>query len=161
MQGGRVTAVPGASGDAAVEGTGVKCYCDAAMMAVGLAGTALPFASSHGEEAERWLRVLRVSGAVGNAMQAIGIPEEPLTSGGSPVADARRPDALEAVIEAAQASVRAREASAIGTADLLVGVKETYGAALDHALAIRGTTLEEVFERMEAADRRRPGYGSI
>jgi hypothetical protein len=130
---------------------GTTCYCDAAMMAVGLAGSALPFARSHSEEAERWLRVLRVSGAVGTAMQAIGMPEEPLASGIGPETGARRPDALETVIAAAEANVRAREASAIGTVDLLVGVTETYGAALDHALAVRGTTVAEVLERVEAA----------
>ena len=138
-----------------------RCYCDAAMMVVGLAGTALPFARSHAEEAERWLRILRMSGAVGAAMQAIGMPEDPLTSRAEPITDARRPDALEAVIEAAEASMRARQAQAIGTEDLLVGVKATYGAALDHALAIRGTTLDEVCERISAAGGPRPTYGSI
>jgi hypothetical protein len=130
-----------------------RCYRDAAMMAVGLAATALPFACSHAEEAERWLRILRVSGAVGNAMQAIGVPEEPLVPGIGSDAEARLADALESVLAAAEANGRTRQEKAIATEDLLVGVHQTYGAAFDYALAIRGTTVAEVFERVE---RRRP-----
>ena len=52
-------------------------FFGSAKIAVALAATAMPFASTHCEEAERWLRILRVNGAVGNAMQALGLPEEP------------------------------------------------------------------------------------
>jgi hypothetical protein len=135
-------------------------YCDAAMMAVGLAGTALPFAGSHSEEAERWLRILRVSGAVGNAMQAIGMSEEPLVARRGPSAEACRPHTLEAVVEAARAAMRERDATAITTEDLFAGVHTTYGAALDHALAVRGTSVAEVFERL-ALSHRAASYGSI
>ena len=125
-------------------------YCEAAMMAVGLAATALPFAGSHAEEAERWLRILRVSGAVGRAMQAIGVPEEPMIAGATLAADPSRPGSLETLIDAAEASCRARHANAISTEDLLVGAHATYGATLDQALGIRGTTVAEVLDRVEA-----------
>jgi hypothetical protein len=128
-------------------------YCDAAMMAVGLAGTAMPFAGSRGEEAERWLRILSVSGAVGNAMQAIGVPEEPFVSSAGPIAGERRTDAFESVVGAAQASACARGTAAVATEDLLAGVHATYGPAFDHALAIRGTTMAEVLERVDGARR--------
>jgi hypothetical protein len=124
-------------------------FCDAALMAVGLAATALPFARTQAEEAERWLRILRVSGAVGSAMQAIGVPEEPLAPSGGPRPEAPRPDALEAVVAAAQASRSARQADAVSTEDVLVGVRETYGDALEYALAIRGASVAEVFERLD------------
>jgi hypothetical protein len=128
------------------------CFCDAARMAVGLAATALPFARSDSEQAERWLRILRVNGAVGNAMQGIGLPEYPLVADvGPPPADPCRPDALALVIEAAERNARERDGEAITTEDVFVGVTATYGPAFDHALAIRGTTAAEVLERMARA----------
>jgi hypothetical protein len=125
------------------------CFCDAAKMAAGLAATAMPFAGSHAEQAERWLRIMRVNGAVGDAMQGIGLPEEPLvaealSSGGEP----GRSDAVATVVEAAVSSARARNADAVTTEDLFHGVAATYGPVFDHALAIRGTTTSEVLERM-------------
>jgi hypothetical protein len=130
-------------------------YCDAAMMAVGLAGTALPFAGSHAEEVERWLRILRVSGAVGTAMQALGVPEEPLVAIVGPSSEDRLADPLGAVLAAAEGSGRKRNGEAIDTLDVLNGVKAAYGPALDHALAARGTSFREVVERLESS------YGSI
>ena len=128
------------------------CFCDAARLSVGLAATALPFARSDSEQAERWLRILRVNGAVGNAMQGIGLPEYPLVAGaGPPPASPRRPDALALVIEAAERNARERGGEAITTEDVFVGVAATYGPAFDHALAIRGTTAAEVLERMARA----------
>jgi hypothetical protein len=125
------------------------CFCDAAKMAVGLGATALPFAGSHSEEAERWLRVLRMSGAVGEALQGLGVPEHPLVASANPSdAQPREPDAVGTVIEAATHSARARDADAVTTGDLFQGVAATYGPAFDHALAIRGTTSAEVIERL-------------
>jgi hypothetical protein len=121
-------------------------------MAVALASTALPFARSHSEQAERWLRILRVNGAVGNAMQGIGLPEYPLVAeAGPPPSDPCRSDALAMVIESSARSARERDADAITTEDVFVGVAATYGSAFDHALAIRGTTAAEVLERMRRA----------
>ena len=54
-----------------------------------LAGTAMPFAHSAEDEAERWLRALRLHGRVGATLQALGVGEAPLmtstegASGGS------------------------------------------------------------------------------
>jgi hypothetical protein len=137
------------------EARGTRRCCDAAMMAVGLASTALPFAHSHAEEVERWLRILRVSGAVGTAMQAIGMPEEAFTSSAGPTTDVRLDDPLEAVLVAADGRVRERRTDAIDTVDLFHGVKAAYGPALDHALAVRGTSFAEVVERLDSR------YGSI
>src|SRR4051794_32410652 len=47
---------------------------------LGLAATAVPFATSLEDEAERWLRVLRMHGQVGAVLQALGVPEGPLTT---------------------------------------------------------------------------------
>ena len=57
---------------------------DAAMV-LGLAGTALPFARTREDEAERWLRVLRLHGGVAGALQAVGVGEAPLQRPHKPV----------------------------------------------------------------------------
>jgi hypothetical protein len=127
-------------------------FCDAAKLTVGLAATALPFARSHSEQAERWLRLLRVNGAVGNAMQGIGLPEYPLIADALPLSvEPCQPDALSMVIESAARNAQLRGADAIATEDVFVGVLNTYGPAFDQALAVRGTTSAEVLERMQRA----------
>lgn len=145
--------VPRASAEDAIETAGRLCFCDAAKMALGLAATALPFARSHAEEAERWLRILRVNGGVGNAMQAIGVSEHALVAADAApaAAEPRQPDALAAVVDAASRSARERDADAIATEDLFAGVAATYGPAFEHALAIRGTSSAEVLERVARA----------
>ena len=131
--------------------SGKQCFCDAAKMAVALAATALPFARSNSEEAERWFRILRVNGAVGNAMQALGTPEEAFLDGAAaPAADACRPGALDEVIHAAAAHACDRGTDAIATEDLLVGVLATYGEAFENVLAIRGTSATEVLGQIAA-----------
>ncbi|MCA1677452.1 MAG: hypothetical protein LC777_00110, partial [Actinobacteria bacterium] len=52
---------------------------DAALV-VALAGTAMPFSHSAQDQAERWLRTLRLHGQVGAAMQGLGISEAPLVA---------------------------------------------------------------------------------
>lgn len=138
-----------AAGDATSAGR--RCFCDAARMAVALAATALPFARSNAEEAERWLRILRVNGAVGNAMQALGMPEESFTGVAAGGHDPCRPGALDAVIEAAASNARDRGTDVIATEDLLAGVLATYGGAFENALASRGTSAAEVLELVAAA----------
>jgi hypothetical protein len=49
---------------------------DAALV-VTLAGTAMAFAHSADDEAERWLRVMRLHGQVGDVLQALGVGEAP------------------------------------------------------------------------------------
>jgi hypothetical protein len=123
------------------------CFSDSAKIVVALAATALPFARCQFEETERWFRILRVHGAVGNAMQALGLPEEAFIAPANGVGDEPcRPDSLDTVLAAAAANLR--EGEAITTEDLLVGVLETYGPVFENALAIRGTTSAEVLELM-------------
>ena len=50
---------------------------DAAMV-LGIAATAIPFARTPEDEAERWLRILRLHGEVGAALQALGVSEDSL-----------------------------------------------------------------------------------
>src|SRR5436189_5218911 len=56
---------------------------DAAIV-LALADTAVPFACSIEDEAERWVRVLRLHGQVGLALQALGVGEAPLETMAQP-----------------------------------------------------------------------------
>src|SRR3954451_18563927 len=95
---------------------------DAALV-VALAGTAMPFAHSAEDEAERWLRALRLHGQVGAALQALGVGESPLMTGSADDEDGpgTRPLGVEAVDEVTRRSAdfaEARQADTVGTADL-------------------------------------------
>lgn len=57
-----------------------------AAFALGIAATAMPFARSPEDEAERWLRVLRLQGQSGIALQALGVSDGPLQGGGGEAA---------------------------------------------------------------------------
>src|SRR3954451_11686487 len=63
---------------------------DAAVVAA-LAGTAMSFSHSAEDQAERWLRALRLHGKVGSAMQALGIGEAPLRTAHHAVAGEQAP----------------------------------------------------------------------
>jgi hypothetical protein len=121
---------------------------DAAIV-LGLASTALPFASSIDDEAERWLRILRLHGQVGVALQALGVPEGPLETGaGEPPRPAeypeRRAEPVTEVLSRARELARRREASTTGTLDILFALFSVYGRAFDRALYARGTSREEL-----------------
>src|SRR5271166_3680271 len=64
---------------------------DAAMV-LGMAATAMPFARSVDAEAERWLRILRLYGDSGTALQGLGVSEAPLEAIGNDD-EGGRPDA--------------------------------------------------------------------
>ena len=124
---------------------------DAAIV-LALAETAIPFASTREDEAERWVRVLRLHGQVGGALQALGVGEGPLETVAHAV-PAQTPrllgeNVVAKVAEASQSYARARFAKLVGTVDVLFGVLEVYGKAFDRALYVRGTTREELIQRL-------------
>jgi hypothetical protein len=134
---------------------------DAAMV-LGMAATAMPFADSREAQAERWLRILRLYGESGTALQALGVSEGPLE--GSPEAQAeagfdptenRAGDMIAAVSDSAAQLARERGAHTLGTSDVLVAVIQVYGADFDHVLRVHGTDRAEVLERLEH-ERSRP-----
>ena len=129
---------------------------DAALV-VALAGTAIPFAHSAEDEAERWLRAMRLHGQVGATLQALGVGESPLMTGsehehseghGTPQLG---PDVLDDVTSRAVEFAGARQAETVGTPDILFAVLDVYGKRFDRALYLRGTSRDELVERLTAA----------
>lgn len=128
---------------------------DAALV-VALAGTAMPFAHSREDEAERWLRTMRLQGQVGATLQALGVGEAPLMTGSEPTSPpAGTPPlgaaALDMVAERAAELAMARRSDTVTTADLLFAVMDVYGKLFDRALYLRGTSREELTERLAGA----------
>ena len=136
--------------------------CQDAAIALALAETAVPYAGSLEDEAERWLRVLRLHGQVGSTLQALGVSESPLETMAQPrVAGALRhrslgERAVETVSERACALAAERDAPAVGTVDVLFAVLQVYGRAFDRALYVRGTTREELLECLSKRAETRP-----
>jgi hypothetical protein len=126
---------------------------DAAIV-LALAETAIPFAATREDEAERWVRVLRMHGYVGGVLQAMGVGEAPLeTLAGTPVRRTPRRPGDDVVREVARAAARfalGRDAKLIGTADVLFAVLAVYDKAFDRALYVRGATRDELIERLAA-----------
>jgi hypothetical protein len=126
-----------------------------AEIVLGIASTAMPFARTREDEVERWLRLLRLHGQVGAALQALGVSEGALSeengaaheSHGGDVGDER--DAVARVSEQAVRVVAERGAPAIATVDVLLAVMSVYGEEFDRALRAHGTDSEEVLERLE------------
>jgi hypothetical protein len=127
-----------------------------AAVALGIASTAMPFARTSEEEVERWLRVLRLHGDAGVALQALGVGEAPLRRSHESDDDAgavpagERGDAVETVTAQAAALAGRRGAGAVGTGDLLRAVMRVYGEDFDRVLRAHGTDREEVEERLRA-----------
>jgi hypothetical protein len=128
---------------------------------VGLAGTALPFAGSAGEEAERWLCTLRLYGESGLLLQALGVGEEPLDRGGRELRggeDTTPADGearMAAVLTCAEQFGAQRDAHPLGTVELLLAVMQVYGPSFDRALERRGTDRVELLERVTGGSLRR------
>ncbi len=122
---------------------------DAAIV-LALARTAVPFAASFEDEAERWVRVLRMHGQVGLAMQALGVGESPLETTSAPhaVRLTRRRDLSGRVVgEVEQRALELaaeRGAQLVSTIDVFFAVLDVYGGAFDRALYSRGTTRAEL-----------------
>lgn len=128
---------------------------DAALV-LGMASTAIPFARSRTSEAERWLRILRLHGEAGSALQALGVSEAPLEAAEHPdPADGgergEREDIVVSVGDSAAELARDRGAQAVGTTDILMAVMKVYGSDFSEVLRAHGTDRDEVIERLELA----------
>ena len=127
---------------------------DDAALVTALAGTAMPFSHCAEDEAERWLRALRLHGQVGSALQALGVGEAPLETipgeaceepGSTPPLGQ---DALDRAIREAEQHAAERGAEAVCTSDLLLALLDVYGRPLDRALELRGASRGELLERL-------------
>jgi hypothetical protein len=124
---------------------------DAALV-LGMASTAIPFARSREAEAERWLRILRLHGEAGVALQALGVSEAPL-EGVVAHDEVDEPegsgDIVGRVGDAAALAAARRNAPCFGTVDVLVAVIDVYGSEFNHVLRAHGTDRDEVLERID------------
>jgi hypothetical protein len=126
---------------------------DAALV-LGMASTALPFARTPAAEAERWLRILRLHGEAGTALQALGVSEAPIEGDGSEDegqaagTPGERRDVIAAVTEEATEIASARGAPTVTAGDVLVAAMQFYGEDFDRVLRVHGTDRDEVLERL-------------
>lgn len=122
---------------------------DAAVVTA-LAGTAVPFAHSAEDEAERWLRALRLHGEVGRVMQALGVSESPLTETPDEPGDTQPfgEEVVDRVARVAAGFTAERDAESVGTQDLLRAVIEVYGELFERVLYVRGTSSAELVEHL-------------
>lgn len=128
---------------------------DAAMV-LGIASTAMPFARTREDEAERWLRLLRLHGEVGIALQSLGVSEMALPLPGSVAApgpsersgDTAAPDAVASVTEHTVRIAGERGAHGVATTDVLMAVMHVYGEDFDRVLHAHGTDRDEVLARI-------------
>ena len=126
---------------------------DAAVV-LALAGTAMAFSHSAEDEAERWLRAMRMHGRVGQALQGLGVGESPLMTG-SESRPGRPPlgtKVADDVTTRAQDYAFRRNAPTVGTPELLFAVMEVYGQMFDRALYLRGASREELLERLSSVE---------
>lgn len=122
---------------------------DAALV-LGIASTAIPFARTREDEAECWLRMLRLYGEAGVVLQALGVGEGrvQLHEGARSLEDERsreeESDPVDQVAEEAARIAGARASSGLTTADLLLAVMCVYDEDFDRALQAHGTGRDEV-----------------
>jgi hypothetical protein len=126
---------------------------DAAIV-LGIASTAMPFARTREDEVERWLRLLRLHGQVGAALQSLGVSEGTLPEDEGAVHEPHGGEAVgahDAVARVSEQAVRVtaeRGAPAIATVDVLLAVMNVYGDEFDRALRAHGTDSDEVLARL-------------
>jgi hypothetical protein len=116
-----------------------------------MASTAIPFARSREEEAERWLRILRLHGEAGAALQSLGVSEAPLEA--PSVHEEEHPstvddDVVARVGDVAASAAARRRAHCFTTIDVLLAVIEVYGQEFNEVLRTHGTDRQEVLERL-------------
>jgi hypothetical protein len=130
-----------------------------ARIAAGLALTAMPFANGEEADLDCWLRILRLHGEAGAALQSLGVGEAALSheapQGGQTQSRGERfsPDVdpesrVKAVLSSAAQIASERDAALVSTADMLRALRSVYGEQLDRALEARGTDRAEVWARL-------------
>jgi hypothetical protein len=136
---------------------------DAAIV-LGIASTAMPFARTPEAEAELWLRILRLHGEAGAALQALGVsegrldehahdaglehPPDSADRGSETPSTGQRDDPVERVIDEAVEIAGRRGRAGVATTDLLLAVVCVYGEDFDRVLRAHGTDRDELVQRL-------------
>lgn len=124
-------------------------------LVIGMASTAIPFARSREAAAERWLRILRLHGEAGVALQALGVSEAPLEDLADDEDDAETAggqageDVVAVIVADASEAARRRGSACVTSEDVLRAAMLFYGADFDHVLRAHGTDRDEVLARLE------------
>lgn len=128
---------------------------DAALL-LGIAATAMPFAQSLDEQAERWLRALRRHGESGAVLASLGVQDDAFSRskdarGADPslLLDA---DAVAIVTENAGLVAAGRGSGKLATCDVLRAVIQVYGDTFDRVLETHGVNRDELVERLERSE---------
>ena len=127
-----------------------------AAIALGIASTAMPFARTPDAVLERWLRILRLYGDAGAALQALGVGEDRIQMTHEPHertdAEGDRPsaegDAVQLVCEQACEIAHELGGGLITTKHLLLAVMRVYGAQFDQVLQAHGCDRAELVQRL-------------
>jgi anti-sigma B factor antagonist len=122
-----------------------------AALTLGIASTAMPFAQSVEDQAERWLRVLRRYGEAGAVLASVGASEtaeHEVNRAGDQAANIVDTNVIAAVTEDAGRIAAQRRAPRVATTDLLLGVMHVYGAVFDRVLAAHGADIGELARRI-------------
>jgi anti-sigma B factor antagonist len=124
---------------------------DAALM-LGIVSTAMPFAHTAEDQAERWLRALRNHGEAGALLASLGVIEATLVD---PDLEGRREsaapgdtDAVATVTKRASDMAAARRSPKLGTMDVLRAVVDAYGPIFYRVLAAHGVDPAELSGRL-------------
>jgi anti-sigma B factor antagonist len=129
---------------------------DAALM-LGIASTAMPFAQSAEEQAERWLRALRNHGESGAILASLGLSEAALAEREFGSEDEEPtgpgdPDAVATVTAEASRIAVERGAPKLATSDVLQAVILVYGPTFYRVLSSHGVDPAELTARMANRD---------
>jgi len=130
------------------EAAGMPLTGDAAVV-LGIASTAMAFARSGEDQAERWLQALRQHGDAGSLLTSLGVgeraSEDPEQPGGQP---RPRRNAVTTVARHASALARRQSRPAIRTVDLLGAVLEVYGQDFERVLIRNGVPVDRLAEQL-------------
>lgn len=128
---------------------------DAALL-LGIAATAMPFAQSPEEQAERWLRALRRHGEAGAVLASLGVLEAAVSrvERDRDAASLRSDDAdaVTIVTEHAGHVARERGAAKVATTDVLLAVIHVYGETFEWVLAAHGVDVGELRARLGSGE---------
>jgi anti-anti-sigma factor len=121
---------------------------------VGLASTAMPFASGPVDQVERWLKVLSRNGDAGFVLDAAGIHDrssgdsETQSGSGRSAPLPLDGDPVDAVTAYAHQAVRSRGETTIRSTDLLEAVRDLYGDVFEEVLRRHTAEPEGALERL-------------